>query len=67
MVIVNQNLASRSWVLERIAELRVIYKWFRNSVNALVRQAKRSYMNRFLDPSQGPKNLSIRLLNFFDS
>jgi hypothetical protein len=45
MAIVNCNLAYRSWKLERTTELRVIYKRFWNSVNSLVRQPKRGYMN----------------------
>jgi hypothetical protein len=57
MAIVNRNLAYRSWKLERTAELRAIYKRFRNSVNALVRQTKRRYINRILNSSLPSKIL----------
>jgi hypothetical protein len=52
--IIDRTLAHRAWRSHGTAESWELYKRFRNRVHCLVRQAKRSYMGRFLNPSLPP-------------
>jgi hypothetical protein len=55
--IIDRNLAHRAWRSHGTAESWELYKRFWNRVHCIVRQAKRSYMGRFLDPTLPPKIL----------
>jgi hypothetical protein len=55
--IIDRNIAFRTWRIERTDEIYNIYKFLRKQVHSLVREAKREYMSKFLNPNLPSKTL----------